>query len=523
MRRLAAAVCCAAAAALSAVPKKRVVVVGAGWAGLSTAHSLAKQPNVDVTLVDAQPRPGGVVRDGFATAGGRPAEAGQHGFWEEYFNIYALLDELGLDDVLTGYAEQGQYSPRGLEAVWPVYRDKRRLPTGLAQAAYTRFLKLSPFDLATAAPLVAAFSEFLDGGDDAWRRFDALSFKDLCTKLGVSRRLYREAFEPMVLTGLFAPGEQCSAAAALGMAYFFVLKSQTAFDVRWCRGDVGELIFAPWCDRLRAAGVALKFGARVAGVDVRGDRVAAVALENGEALACDDVVFAVGMRALKALARAPNLAAFPEFRRFGNLRGTDVLATRLFLDRDVATPYAANACWGFDDKVGMTWFDLTRLHAPRFAGEGAVVEVDFYHAGSLLGLPDEALVAKAKRDLDRMVPGFRRAAVVDAAVVRLPEAVNWYFPGSYASCPATASESLANAYFAGDVVRGLGHESWSQEKAFVSGAVAANAILGREPLAGVVELRPDEAHVSAGKRAVGALRRLLSFGGEGPSLAAVPW
>ena len=50
----------------------------------------------------------------------------------------------------------------------------------------------------------------------------------------MSRKLYREAFEPMILTGLFAPGEQCSAAAALGMAYFFVLKSQTAFDVRWC-------------------------------------------------------------------------------------------------------------------------------------------------------------------------------------------------------------------------------------------------------------------------------------------------
>ena len=88
-------------------------------------------------------------------------------------------------------------------------------------------------DLATAAPLVAAFSEFLSD-DDAWKRYDELSFRDLCTKLGVSRKLYREAFEPMILTGLFAPGEQCSAAAALGMAYFFVLKSQTAFDVRCC-------------------------------------------------------------------------------------------------------------------------------------------------------------------------------------------------------------------------------------------------------------------------------------------------
>ena len=103
--------------ALQTPPRKKVVVVGAGWAGLSTAWTLSKN-NVDVTLVDAAARPGGVVRDGFTTRGGRPAEAGQHGFWEEYFNIYKLLyDELKLeDDPLTGFAEQGQYSPQGLVA-----------------------------------------------------------------------------------------------------------------------------------------------------------------------------------------------------------------------------------------------------------------------------------------------------------------------------------------------------------------------------------------------------------------------
>ena len=46
-----------------------------------------------------------------------------------------------------------------------------------------------------------------------------------------------------------------SAAAAMGMAYFFVLKSQGAFDVRWCKGDVGELLFDPWVAQLAARGV----------------------------------------------------------------------------------------------------------------------------------------------------------------------------------------------------------------------------------------------------------------------------
>ena len=219
----------------AAPPQKRVVVVGAGWGGLSAAWKLSKEPGVSVTVVDAQARAGGLVADGFRTPQGRKAEAGMHGFWGLYANVFAIIGELGLDDALSGYAEQGQYSPRGLEAVWPVYRAPGRpqLPTGLGQALFTTFTKLSPLELATAAPLVAAFSEF-DDSPAAWARYDRVSFRDLCARLGVSRRLYDEVFEPMVLTGLFAPGEQCSAAAALGMAYFFVLKSQTAFDVRWC-------------------------------------------------------------------------------------------------------------------------------------------------------------------------------------------------------------------------------------------------------------------------------------------------
>jgi hypothetical protein len=40
----------------------------------------------------------------------------------------------------------------------------------------------------------------------------------------------------MILTGLFAPGSECSAAAVLGMAYFFV------FEIRiiYMCGGVGQ-------------------------------------------------------------------------------------------------------------------------------------------------------------------------------------------------------------------------------------------------------------------------------------------
>lgn len=77
---------------------KKCVVIGAGWGGLSAAHTISKEKVKskstpwEVTVVDAAPRPGGLVRDGFLTTSQtRVAEAGMHGFWDNYLNIFDLL------------------------------------------------------------------------------------------------------------------------------------------------------------------------------------------------------------------------------------------------------------------------------------------------------------------------------------------------------------------------------------------------------------------------------------------------
>lgn len=296
--------------------RRRVVIVGAGWGGLSAAHALAKDsqadnPRVQVTVLDASPRVGGLVRDGFTTlAGTRPAEAGQHGFWRNYHNIFRLFDQEidGFDrkEALTAYAKQGQWSPRGLEAVWPVYQDQPlQLPTGLAQAVFTEFINLPLRDKLSAFPLALAFMDF-DDSEEAWRKYDPVSFRDLCMSLGVTRRCYEEAFEPMILTGLFAPGAACSAAAALGMAYFFVLQSQSAFDVQWCRGNIGETVFQPWVRTMQDKGVVFACSTKVTGFTMNSDdRITAVKCqsEDGSPLEfeADHVILAVGAKALTIL------------------------------------------------------------------------------------------------------------------------------------------------------------------------------------------------------------------------------
>lgn len=519
--------------ATKAPKKQKAVVIGAGWGGLSAAYALSADPNYEVTVVDAAPRVGGLVRDGFRSmTGERKAEAGQHGFWDQYNNIFKLLKEdlKIFDTALTGYAEQGQYSPAGLEAVWSVYRDQTLLPTGLAQAVYTKFMNLPITDRLTAFPLVLAFSEF-DDSPESWEKFDKISFRDLCVKLGVSKRCYNEAFEPMILTGLFAPGAECSAAAALGMAYFFVLSNQKAFDVRWCKGNIGEQIFDPWVERMKTKEnpVIFQSSTRVTGFNLAEDGASissvrcAVDGKEEITLDADHVVFAVGAAALNAIVRSsPQLSRFAEYRRFANLRGTSVLATRIFLDREIKTPYTANACWGFDQGVGMTYFNVKELHGENFSDEapGSVLEVDYYHADTLLVMSDDDIAKKVKEDLNTIL-GVECAAakVVDAAIVKLPNAVNWYFPDSYKDMPDVQSKSLSNVYFAGDLVR-TRHGSWSQEKAYVTGIEASNCIRGKSLSEGVIPLPKDEPHVALGRTLVSQFRTLLGAGekNRAPSL-----
>ena len=70
--------------------KENIVIIGGGWGGLSAAYALykynkenseAKDKQYSITLIEASPRVGGLVRDGFSSMNGLyKAEAGQHGY-----------------------------------------------------------------------------------------------------------------------------------------------------------------------------------------------------------------------------------------------------------------------------------------------------------------------------------------------------------------------------------------------------------------------------------------------------------
>jgi uncharacterized protein with NAD-binding domain and iron-sulfur cluster len=477
--------------------RQKVVVVGAGWAGLSATYHLAQQ-GFAVTLLEAGPYPGGLVA-GWQTTGGRSVEAGIHGFWYPYRNIFALTDHLGIQP-FTPWTRSSQFSPQGLEVESPLFQAMPYLPSPLGTFVYTQFKRLPLVDRLSALPLLYALVDF-DNSDEAWKRYDSITARELFKQYGVSARLYRESFEPMLLVGLFAPGEQCSAAAALGMLYYFILAHQPDFDVRWCRGTVGEQIFRPWVAAIEKAGGKILANHRVTDVMAEGDNRITGVVCDGEVFEADAVIFSVGITGMKKIvAASPTLRQRPEFRNLSNLGGIDVLATRLWLDRKVPIKHPSNACFGFQPTTGWTFFDLNALHDEYRDAPGSVIEVDYYHANQFLKLDDGEVLPIVKDNLAACVPAVHEANIVDASVIRLPQAVSHFAPGSYRYLlPGTTS--LTNVFMSGDWIVNR-HGSWSQEKAYVTGLEAANQVinrLGHGQPAAILPIVPDEPHIQVAR------------------------
>ncbi|MEM9219795.1 MAG: FAD-dependent oxidoreductase [Cyanobacteria bacterium P01_F01_bin.150] len=479
----------------------RVVVVGAGWAGLGATYHLAKQ-GYEVTLLEAGGQPGGLVA-GWKTSQGRSVEAGIHGFWYPYSNIFSLIDELEISP-FTDWTRSSQYSPNGLEVDSPIFQNEPLLPTPFGTFLYPEFRRLPLSDRLSAFPLMYSLLDF-DNSDGAWARYDCITARELFKQYGASPRLYKDAFEPMLLVGLFAPGEQCSAAAALGMLYYFILAHQPNFDVMWCRGTVGETIFQPWVDQIHSAGGTVLTQKRVTDVQLTatddGPQVNGVVCGD-EVFEADAVIFAVGINAMKKIvANSSTLQQFPEFCGTSNLGSIDVLATRLWFDRKVDVPLPSNACFGFDNTTGWTFFDLNALHDEWKDNEGSVIEVDFYHANQLLTMSDELILAKVRKDLTTCISGFGDAKLVDHSVIRLPNAVTHFSPGSRQSM-LPVKTSVSNLFMSGDWII-TDHGSWSQEKAYVTGLEAANraiALLNHGTPENIIPVEPDEPHIQFGRQ-----------------------
>jgi uncharacterized protein with NAD-binding domain and iron-sulfur cluster len=222
---------------------------------------------------------------------------------------------------------------------------------------------------------------------------------------------------------------------------------------------------------------------------------------GNEVFDADAVIFAVGITGMKKIiSNSPSLQSRAEFRNLYNLGAIDVLATRIWFDRKIDIPRPSNACFGFDTTTGWTFFDLNAIHDEYKNEPGTVIEADFYHANQFLNWSDQEIISTVQRYLTTCIPEFREAKVIDSSVIRLPQAVTHFAPGSYPYM-LPAKTSFSNVFMSGDWIVNR-HGSWSQEKAYVTGLEAANLVvshLGGGTPAEILPVEADEAHIQVAR------------------------
>lgn len=465
--------------------KKKVVIVGSGWAGLGAAYHLCNQ-GFDVT----------VLGDGYDF--GDPDDVGIHGFWYPYKNIFSLVDELGMKP-FTNWLQSAQYSKEGLEVEFPVLQDRPQLPAPLGTLFYTQFNRLPLVDRLTSVPLMAAVIDF-DNTDMAWRKYDSVTTRELLKQSGFSERLYQDVFGSLLQVGLCAPLEQCSAAAALGMLQFMAISHQGDLDIVWCRGLVRERIFNPWIELMSSKGCQFVDSKKV--IDFSFDEetgcISDVVCDN-ETYKADAVILAVGISTVQELTK--NSAALntrEEFLKVLNLAASDLVSTKLWLDKKIRIPFARNVCSSFDDSSGWTFFNLNELFDEHRNSPVTIVQADFYHGNELVPLKDEYIATKVMPYLSKCVKDFEAARVTNVEIARFPKSMTHFFPGSY-KYMMRGSTSFPNLFMAGDWIISR-HGSWSQEKSYVTGLEGANRVvdfLEEGNYAKIIPLEEDEPHIQA--------------------------
>ena len=540
--------------------KKKFVIVGAGWGGWGAAKALCESGvNADVTILDALPDPTG--KTPYLSPSGKPVEAGTRGFWKDYPNINALCAQLGLkeDDVFTDFTNSSFYSPDGLEATAPVFSNAKfpdfpsdlpflsglsgqkvpQLPSPLGQvlATFPLFERIPLADRASMIGLLVATVDCLGGDEKVKEQYDRMNAHDLFVKFRLSPRLVEDFIKPTLLVGLFKPPEELSALVVMELLYYYALAHVDSFDVRWIKnGTVSDSLIAPLASRLQEQyDLNVMGGCRVGQISLKPDPISgklmAYRLEYQQSSAngpvvnkvmddVDGVILSLSCRGMKSVvSSSPDLAQFPVFSQAASLTGIDVISCRLWLDKTVPTRTPANVFSRFEELrgAGGTFFMLDQLQSESlrelWGGEepqGSVVACDFYNAGALLSLSDDDIVKILMQDLlPSAVTAFADCKVVDSWVGKYPGTVSWFAPGTYLKRPplqGAGSEVLPNIKCAGDWVRmgerEHGAKGLCQERAFVSGLEAANALLEDINLSNakmhtVLPVREDEAQFKA--------------------------
>ncbi len=446
---------------------KDVVVIGAGFAGLSAAVALA-QHGVRVTVLEGKPALGGRAYSFTDPDTGDFVDNGQHVLMGCYGETLDFLKQIGTHDQLEFHEdlEIEMLAGPGQSATLKTARLPGPLHMTAALLGYRHLSIAERMSVIRGGLRLLAMRRF--GGGELSR----MTVAQLMDRLGQSEHARKCFWYPLSIATLNDEPEVSSAqllAEVLKRA-FFSRRRDSAFV--YSRVGLSELYCTGAKQLIERAGGSVVSHSIVGMLELgaRG-RVASVRLRDGRRIEASDFISAVPAPQLLRLL-PENAVADPFFSRFTGLSSSPIICVHVWLDREVtASPFI-----GFIGTTTQWLFNKRQIFAQRGEAHPGYLSFVISGARKLVDRSNQELLDIVVNDLHAMIPASRAAKVVKSLVLKEKNATMAPDLRSHQLRP-TEKTPIANLFLAGDWIQtGL---PATIESAVISGRAAATAVLAR--------------------------------------------
>ncbi|MGQ9869462.1 9,9'-di-cis-zeta-carotene desaturase [Leptodesmis sp.] len=473
----------------------RVAIVGAGLAGLAAAVELADAGH-EVEIFEARSFVGGKVGS-WVDADGNHIEMGLHVFFNNYYNLFALLKKVGAFEYLLPKEHVHTFVNRGGELGQLDFRFLLGAPFhGLKAFFTTRQLtlqdKLQNAIALGTSPIVPGLVNY-DLAMKWIRALDNISFADWFRSHGGSQNSLKRMWDPIALALGFIDTEHISARCMLTIFMMFAAKTE-ASRLNMLAGSPAEYVHQPIVNYLKKRGTKIhtrRQTRRILFEQQNGQtQVTGLAIANGDSediVTADTYLAACDVPGIQRLLPS-KWRTWPEFDKIYKLEAVPVVTVQLRFDgwvtemHDPDKRHQLNHATGLDNLLYSADADFScfadlALTSPKDyyrEGQGSLMQVVLTPGDPFIKMSNEDIAQHALKQLHDLFPSSRDLTMTWYSVVKLAQSLYREQPGMDPYRPSQKTPIpnffLAGSYTAQDYID-------SMEGATISGMQAAQAIL----------------------------------------------